>query len=367
VALQGTIDAFPLVDVLGLLSSSSKTGRLVLSGDRGRVALVVESGSVIGADWDGPDGAPAELPVLEMLRFAEGEFEFDADPDGHGEHRPVGPMPISECVAAAQELLARWVEVEQLVPSARHRIALVPELDDDRVEIDAGTWRVLAAAGSSVAQLAERLALDEFSATCAVAELVGRGLVVLDEPAEPDDDVEAEEADLSLLDAVGADSVLPELVGVPSEHVDAEPSDGNGDASGFPDHFPIDDLIGVDPATDEDDPWSSPEMEQLEAQRFAAAQSFEPVEVEPLPLVDLEPVSDAFRDEPDPAAAAALLGDAPATAPPVDEPTDEVLRQMSKLSPKAAEAIAAALNTVPGATPEHAEDDDRRTPFGGSF
>ena len=49
-ALQGTIDAFPLTDVLQLLSSASKSGRLLLEGDRGRAELWIEEGSVIGGD-----------------------------------------------------------------------------------------------------------------------------------------------------------------------------------------------------------------------------------------------------------------------------------------------------------------------------
>ena len=117
----------------------------------------------------------------------------------------------------------------------------------------------------------------------------------------------------------------------------------------FPDRFPIDDLLGSDPV-EVDDPWNSPEMERLEAQRLAAAQSFDGIELEALPLdADLDPTSDPspVGGTDDPAGVAAGFDEPldPASSQATEETTEEVLRQMSRLSPQAAQAIAAALNT----------------------
>ena len=43
-ALQGTIDSFVLVDVMRLLGSSSKSGRLIVNGDRGSANLWFDRG-----------------------------------------------------------------------------------------------------------------------------------------------------------------------------------------------------------------------------------------------------------------------------------------------------------------------------------
>lgn len=346
-ALQGTIDAFPLADVLQLLSASSKTGRLRLSGDRGLITLWIDAGEVVGADSSSCGGAQAELLVFEMLRFGDGSFEFDGELGDRAPDHEVAPVAIAEALERALQLVETWSELEQVVPSSAHRVELVETLPAETVEIDAASWRVLTAAGSSVEELALRLDLDEFSATSLVADLVGAGLVELAAP------IEVEAADLSLIADLGEPTTAPEpLDEHDAMHAELAQDEPEPDANGavFPDRFPIDDLIGGDEHV-EDDPWSSPEMERLQAQRFAAAQSFEPVEVEPLPLVDLGSPVDHDVD-------VAPEWDSGTGEPAVaDEGTDEVLRQMSRLSPKAAEAIAAALNTVPGGEPTDGPDD----------
>ena len=68
-ALQGTIDTFPLAEVLQLLCTANKSGRLTLDGDRGTGVLWVTDGSLIGGEVGGRSvDAPAHL-VFELLRF----------------------------------------------------------------------------------------------------------------------------------------------------------------------------------------------------------------------------------------------------------------------------------------------------------
>ena len=49
-ALQGTIETFALPEVLRLLGSGAKTGRLRLSGDRGSGSVWIDGGKVVGAE-----------------------------------------------------------------------------------------------------------------------------------------------------------------------------------------------------------------------------------------------------------------------------------------------------------------------------
>src|SRR5260221_12280621 len=80
VALQGTLDTFALPDVLRLLASTKKTGRLVITGTRGSGSVWVDGGSVVGTDATGavPD-ADAVAVLFELLRFGgDGSFTFEA-------------------------------------------------------------------------------------------------------------------------------------------------------------------------------------------------------------------------------------------------------------------------------------------------
>ncbi len=379
-ALQGTIDAFPLTDVLQLLASSSKSGRLLLDGDRGRSALWIDQGSVTGADSSGTATSSAAVAVMEMLRFSDGSFEFHAA-TGDDLEPPVAlePMALEACLEQAAELLEEWGRIETVVPSMAHRVRLSDELVEDTVTLDRDAWALVTSIVDrpTVATVTRRLALDEFATCAGLAALVARSLVVIDAP----------EAHLPEL-AVDLDLSSPEL-----DDLDAAPDEDAGgvngstaDALAFPDRFPIDDLLGESTAADED-PWGSIDDADDDVRPFAAAQTFDHVEFESLGGHDRS-VPDATAEAWDDVVAASTgehptaMSDTssdPATVvgpqtldEATEESTDEVLRQMSRLSPKAAEAIAAALSAPGGAerpqpseaAPARREDDGPITYLG---
>jgi hypothetical protein len=433
VALQGTIDAFPLVDVLQLLSASRKTGRLAIDGDRGHGSVWVADGRLVGGEVAGrtPD-QPVQL-IFEVLRFNDGSFLFEGGADAPA--ATFEPQAITELLDGAGALIEEWSTIVEVVPSSAHRVRPVTDLPGDDVTLTSTEWSVVvaAASGTDMGDLAGRLALDEFEAARQVCELVARGLVLVEEPT---------------VDPGPSNELVPFE---PSTEVHEDPllvggSDGpdgsDGDEEPFPERFPIDDLLGDD--EHQDDPWSTADAE-TRADRFAAAQSFgeEPSangDDHPAPFThpafsdrsfgdeaffdqeygDQGPVdpghadsgsttpafgdhpggtdpafSDAaftdaaftdaaFRDPaaPDPAFSGPAFSDPAFSDPAFSDPafsdpgprsapdpaftdpaftdpaftapaassapdgTDEVLRQMSKLSPKAAEAIAAALGTA---------------------
>jgi hypothetical protein len=376
VALQGTIDAFPLTDVLQLLSSSSKSGRLLLDGDRGSAALWIEEGTVVGA---GDRVDSAAVAVFELLRHREGSFSFEAtaDLDGQAPEVELDPVELSECLADAGELLTEWSRIEAVVPSMQHRVQVVAVPEQDTVTLDRDEWALVVAAGDtpSVAELARRRDQGEFACCSSVAGMVARSLVDVLEPSDrtgsagaegvaappgpaleiedlyeqgepaPDDATSDDDA-ASDPGARELDDVLDRLLG------EEGPADEEG---AFPQHFPIDDLVGDDGAEGAD-PWDRRDHEEEhDAQRFAAAQTFEPLGGldEPRggsPFVDHGTAESDDRRAGDPTAAAwdEIAADTAASSAAdvaAEESADEVLRQMQRLSPKAAEAIAAALST----------------------
>ena len=63
-ALQGTLDTFALPDVLRLLASTKKTGRLVIDGNRGTGNVWVDAGSVVGMQATGSETDASQVDVL---------------------------------------------------------------------------------------------------------------------------------------------------------------------------------------------------------------------------------------------------------------------------------------------------------------
>ncbi|MGH9227683.1 MAG: DUF4388 domain-containing protein [Acidimicrobiales bacterium] len=181
-ALQGTLDTFSLPDVLKLLATTSKTGRLRIDGDRGQGSVWLRDGRVVDADADrSVDGAPTDEMVFELLRFGSGSFAFDAD-----DHTPNAEHPdeVDNLLRRANALLSEWTELEAVVPSLDHRVSLTSELSSDEVTIGADRWRslVAVAGGRSVGEVASSLGLSELNVSRAVRDLVELGVADVDGP-----------------------------------------------------------------------------------------------------------------------------------------------------------------------------------------
>lgn len=184
-ALQGSIDTFALDDVLRLVASTAKTGRLSLRGTRGQGELVVLDGRLLDGSvtTDHRVGDLYEL-VFELLRFEDGDFEFDAEHvdgiDG------VEPAEVEDVLNGAAELLAEWREIERVVPSGRAAVRLLAEGPGGTVKVEPAQWRVVAAVGSgaSVHDVADQLDASNLAIGRLLRSLVEAGLVGIDEIEE---------------------------------------------------------------------------------------------------------------------------------------------------------------------------------------
>jgi len=192
VSLQGSLDSFPLPDVLALLASTKKHGELRVAGHQGAGRVWVSDGAVVGAEA-GSARVPADV-LFQLLRVATGSFTFDPDADV-----PVGkPVDLEPLLSEAQARLVEWQLIEAVVPSMAAPVDLAEELPSPKTTVTAAQWRVLRAigGGGTVDDVARALDIDEFHACQAVKRLVDAGLVVVgDGASERDDQDELEDED----------------------------------------------------------------------------------------------------------------------------------------------------------------------------
>lgn len=179
-ALQGTLDTFELPDVLRLLASTRKTGRLHLRGDRGEGDVWLADGQVVGVATAGAGDDVAD-GLFELLRAHDGAFAFEPD---EAPAAPGQPADVEPLLVAAEARLVEWREIEAVVPSVAARVVLEPELPTKDVTVDAGTWRLVATIGdgTTVGELGERLRLGEVAVSKVVRDLVALGLVAVRPP-----------------------------------------------------------------------------------------------------------------------------------------------------------------------------------------
>ena len=176
-ALQGDLTSFTLPDVLRLLAGTGKSGCLVIDGHPSGGRVLLHQGAILGGNAAAAPRAvvPADV-VFELLRIDGGSFLFDEG------DQPGGPtVPVDEVLAAAEDLVRQWDEVEAVVPSMKAWISLAPELDVDVVQVTAEQWRSLAAigGGGNVRDLAGALDLTDLAACRRVVDLADAGLVLV--------------------------------------------------------------------------------------------------------------------------------------------------------------------------------------------
>ncbi|MDA3038582.1 MAG: DUF4388 domain-containing protein [Actinomycetota bacterium] len=170
-------------DVLGLLSSTRKSGRLRLTGDRGTGSLWLEDGALVNGIIGVETDAPLEEMVFELMRFTAGDLSFSAD------ERPVQagePQAVMEVVEGAIARLEEWRSIEAVVPSLAHIVRPISELPADEMTISRRDWVVLLAAGpgAPVGSVCTALELGEIDGSREVKLLVDRGLLVVAQPVD---------------------------------------------------------------------------------------------------------------------------------------------------------------------------------------
>jgi Domain of unknown function (DUF4388) len=303
VALQGTLDTFALADVLRLLASTKKTGRLRVTGDRGSGSVWVDDGRIVSTELAVPgtsDDKPATT-LFNLLRFARGSFTFESGATALNAGTPLDVEPL---IGQAEYMLDEWRAIEAVVPSLEAWLTLRAELAND-VMIDSARWRVIAAVagGAAAGAVGDALGLNEMSVLRAAKELVELGLLDVGEaPAgfgtkDPNPFPVAAPAPLRARIELHDDPAPPtfaELRDLGTMGLSDEP------------------ISSLAPPIEDDRP---------EPAVSAPAMSLAPPPVAPTP----------------PSAAIP----APPTEPPLDDAA-EIARQLANLSPRAAKAVAAA-------------------------
>lgn len=221
-ALSGTLDSFPLPEVLRLLGRSGQTGLLLVKADDQEMRAYLQGGRLLFAcagderavksrlvgggllDRDGweqvssgdvsadelladdvspldYDRAVRSLTVdafVEIMRRRQGSFEFE---EGVTTSIRLGTeLSIDDTLDEVDERLRAWNAIREIVPSMTARIHLAEALPEgsDVIELNQDEWSLLGliASGTTVKRLSSHTGESEFDAASKVAAFVSRGL-----------------------------------------------------------------------------------------------------------------------------------------------------------------------------------------------
>ena len=226
--LEGSLDAFSLPDIFALLSMTKKTGGLHLRRSHAHGVVWFTTGALTGGASDVcrqglarrvVGSAPVDVEALKaavqrasdepgtgvvralqqagavdeavvheataehiidtvfyLLRWPEGDFEFvvdEANPDDVGVSRQV-----DEAVSEARRRLDAWTQVATTIPSPQTVLSVPAVLTDDP-HLSRDEWALLALVDGrrTVGEVVTVSGRGEYAVVSALAELVGRGLL----------------------------------------------------------------------------------------------------------------------------------------------------------------------------------------------
>jgi len=186
-SLTGTFDALDFADVLGLVARRSCTGRLSIRAGSMHATVRLNDGLAVGVEVSGGiwrDAgrdwrASVEEVFFQVLRAGRGSFEFQ--PGDLLENVSGKPVKLPVVVAAAVKRLAKWREVDSVIPS----MSAVPQLAEGMVteamSVNQEQWRVIVAIDGrrTVAGVARRLDMDQLRLAQILKPLVEDGAVAL--------------------------------------------------------------------------------------------------------------------------------------------------------------------------------------------
>lgn len=179
--LEGTLDKFPLRELIEMVTYSSVTGVL-------EVRLGQEIGQLFFKDGRPYHAQSGQLTGIDataaMFEEHDAFFRFVADEESA---ESTMWQDSWEIIERSEELAGQWRSVRALIPSMQ----AVPLLHDapaiGQVQISEAAWPVLAAIDGqrTVEQISEYLNLVLLDCCLALVFLIERGLIVIQPPRQP--------------------------------------------------------------------------------------------------------------------------------------------------------------------------------------
>lgn len=173
--LQGSLDDFPVDEVLHFLDAAGRPGRLVVEGSLPADLLV--GSSTLGCPTAGVDRAAIVERLFHLLLVGDGPFTFTPGDDVD----VTAGWPLDGMVEEVRARADRWRVLSQALPSLDVVVRLLPRREAASVTLPAGTWDVVVAVDGvrSVRAVALEVGADAFTTMEAVHFLLEHDLAAV--------------------------------------------------------------------------------------------------------------------------------------------------------------------------------------------
>jgi len=171
--LRGSLTQLPLLDIIKMLSSGNRTGRLDIRQGSKTGEIYLQDGNLIHA-VTGPQ--IGEKGLFTLLGWLEGDFSFSPNIDAP-EHSI--SLSTEQMLLEAARQAEQWEDIKEVISSTDVVFSISPSGSTDTVSLKPIEWQVLAQVNGarSVVEISEILGLHEFEVARIIFSLTIAGLL----------------------------------------------------------------------------------------------------------------------------------------------------------------------------------------------
>ena len=170
---RGNLAQLSLLDILKMLSSGNRTGRLDINQGSKTGEIYLQHGNLVHAVTGVQIG---EKGVYTLLGWLEGDFSFT--PDVEPPEESIN-MTTEQILLEASRQAEQWEDIKEVVSSTDLVFNISPSGSTDTVSLKPIEWQVLAQVNGerSIIEIAEVLELHEFEVARIIYSLTTAGLL----------------------------------------------------------------------------------------------------------------------------------------------------------------------------------------------
>jgi hypothetical protein len=179
---MGDLSQIQLLDILRLLVSGGKTGKLILTRGNDSGEIFVDNGVVTHASSGATSGEEA---LFNLMTWMIGKFTFT--PGLSPGERSI-ETPTDQLLEEGQRKVVEWEHIREAIPSMDVVFRLAGRRDSDDINLKPAEWNILTQVDAmrSVREISNVLNLDEFGVAKILYGLYSAGLLeVVERPKPP--------------------------------------------------------------------------------------------------------------------------------------------------------------------------------------
>ncbi len=182
--LNGTLSQMNLSEILKLLMSGNKTGKLELSKENKKGEIYLKDGAILYAKWNNKSGADA---LYELMTWMNGDFNFIPDAAMDNIAKDMFDMGLQNIDEWSKIISEEWNNIRKIIPTTNVVFKIAANKTPKDVNLRAEEWKILANinGAKNVEEIAESIGFSEFDTSRTIYRLYKEGLIEESEKPRP--------------------------------------------------------------------------------------------------------------------------------------------------------------------------------------